>query len=544
MLAAGAMITGMIDGRQGEDRFKGGDAANSWIINAANAGMFNGKPFKDIENLEGGADEDVFLFAGGSIGSVDGGAGSDTLDYSADTAGVTIDLLTGTASRVGNVANIENVVTGAGSDTIVGALSAVILNTGAGTDTLDFSDIASNLTITVHANGTVSVTDGINTVSGIAGAENIVGGSGPNTYVFEDGASLAGTISGSGATILDYSAYTTGVTVNLANGTATGTAGVSNVVKVVGGSGSDTLVGPDSGATWNITGPGSGSVAGVSFSGIENLSGGSGADAFVFSGGSVAGTVDGGAGSDTLDYSADTLGVTVDLSTGTASYAGNVTGIENVITGVGNDTLIGALAGIILDTGAGTDTLDFSSVPSNLTININVNGTITVTDGLNTVSNISGVENIIGGSGTNTYVFEDGASLAGRIEGSAVLDYSAYTTDVTVNLATGAATGTGGVSNITKIIGGTGNDTLRGPDTSTTWNITGDGTGNVAGVSFSNFENLTGGSSTDTFVFADGADVAGSVDGGAGVDAVDYSDSSTGLSVKIGPDGVANIETT
>jgi hypothetical protein len=49
------------------------DAANSWIINAANAGMFNGKPFKDIENLEGGADEDVFLFAGGRIGSVDGG---------------------------------------------------------------------------------------------------------------------------------------------------------------------------------------------------------------------------------------------------------------------------------------------------------------------------------------------------------------------------------------------------------------------------------------------------------------------------------------
>jgi hypothetical protein len=51
---------------------------------------------------------------------------------------------------------------------------------------------------------------------------------------------------------------------------------------------------------------------------------------------------------------------------------------------------------------------------------------------------------IIGGTGVNT------------------LDYSAYTTDVTVNLATGVATDLAGIANIRNAIGGSGNDTLTG----------------------------------------------------------------------------------
>ena len=60
--------------------------------------------------------------------------------------------------------------------------------------------------------------------------------------------------------------------------------------------------------------------------------GNAGADAFVFTGGSVA-SVDGGSGADTLDLSADAAGVVVDLSAGTATYAGSIAGIENIITG-------------------------------------------------------------------------------------------------------------------------------------------------------------------------------------------------------------------
>ena len=65
-----------------------------------------------------------------------------------------------------------------------------------------------------------------------------------------------------------------------------------------GGSGSDTLIGPDADSTWNVTGPDSGTVGGVNFSGIENLTGAAdNQDTFVFdAGSSLSGRVEGGAG--------------------------------------------------------------------------------------------------------------------------------------------------------------------------------------------------------------------------------------------------------
>jgi Ca2+-binding RTX toxin-like protein len=175
------------------------------------------------------------------------------LDHSASATGVTIDLTSGTATSTGGIADIENILTGAGADTIIGALGATILDTGAGSDTLNFSNVAANLDITVHAGGALSVTDGIDAVNNIAGAENIIGGMGTNTYTFEDGAALVGTLSG-GSNVLNYAAYTTGITVDLGAGTATGTAGATGVVGVVGGSGSDTLTGADGANAWSITG--------------------------------------------------------------------------------------------------------------------------------------------------------------------------------------------------------------------------------------------------------------------------------------------------
>src|SRR6185437_6491124 len=59
-------------------------------------------------------------------------------------------------------------------------------------------------------------------------------------------------------------------------------------------------------------------------------------------------------------------------------------------------------------------------------------------------------------------------ALVGVSRTANTLDYSAYTTPLTVNLTTGTATGTGGVSDIQQVILGTGNATLTGgvaPDT-------------------------------------------------------------------------------
>src|SRR5262249_26396667 len=128
-------------------------------------------------------------------------------------------------------------------------------------------------------------------------------------FSFSDGATLDGTITGGGAdNVLDYSLYKTSITVNLPAGTATGTAGATGISEVIGGDGSDTLVGPNLDALWSITGANKGTISVTtatsseySFEGVENLTGGSNRDTFVVEAdGSISGTVNGGSGADSL----------------------------------------------------------------------------------------------------------------------------------------------------------------------------------------------------------------------------------------------------
>jgi hypothetical protein len=65
---------------------------------------------------------------------------------------------------------------------------------------------------------------------------------GASTFVFADQASLTGSIIGSGADTLDYTAYTTSVVVDLQTGQATGVGGtVSGIQNVLGGTGNGSL---------------------------------------------------------------------------------------------------------------------------------------------------------------------------------------------------------------------------------------------------------------------------------------------------------------
>ena len=73
-----------------------------------------------------------------------------------------------------------------------------VTDTGtAGVNTLNFSAVTSNLTFTFHANGTVSVTDGSgDTLDNVANIERSHRRVGQNRFVFDNGASFAGTIVG------------------------------------------------------------------------------------------------------------------------------------------------------------------------------------------------------------------------------------------------------------------------------------------------------------------------------------------------------------
>ena len=58
----------------------------------------------------------------------------------------------------------------------------------------------------------------------------------------------------------------------------------STAVTFQGGSASNTLVGPNTTNTWDITGTNAGTLDGtVAFTGVQNLTGGTVLDAFVFS---------------------------------------------------------------------------------------------------------------------------------------------------------------------------------------------------------------------------------------------------------------------
>ena len=168
--------------------------------------------------------------------------------------------------------------------------------------------------------------------------------------------------------------------------------------------------------------------------------------------------------------------------------------------GSGNDTLIGGSGndtykfsnGWGTDTitdSSGTDTLDFSAVTSSLAFTIGSGGTVSVSDGSgHTLSNVSSMEQLIGGSGNNTFTFSIGASFAGTINGGSgglnTLDFSHYTTAVAVNFTTDAATVSSvqtTFSNISNVIGGSASNTFAFGSTSAqddTWgNVTASGAG-------------------------------------------------------------------
>jgi hypothetical protein len=123
-------------GGGGNDTLQGPNTANTWQISAANAGTLDRTvSFSGMQNLLGGTANDTFGFqTGGSLsGTLKGGGGNDTLDYSAYRGDILVDLLLNTAGLIGQGAyNIANVTGSRGNDLIVGDGNANVLTGGTG----------------------------------------------------------------------------------------------------------------------------------------------------------------------------------------------------------------------------------------------------------------------------------------------------------------------------------------------------------------------------------------------------------------------------
>ncbi|MDB5302476.1 MAG: hypothetical protein JWM97_25, partial [Phycisphaerales bacterium] len=80
-----------------------GPASATWTIDSANGGSVGGTQFTSFENLVGNSFTDSFVFMpGGSItGNLDGGLGTNTLDYHNLAGPITVNLGTGTGPGIG-----------------------------------------------------------------------------------------------------------------------------------------------------------------------------------------------------------------------------------------------------------------------------------------------------------------------------------------------------------------------------------------------------------------------------------------------------------
>ena len=468
-------LTGTLDGGAGTDTLFAPDFDNLWSLVGTNGGKLNALTFANVENLTGGLAADKFTFADAAKvdGVIDGGSGTDTLNYAAYTTAVTVDLNANTATGTGGIANIDSLVGGTAADTLIGSNAA-------------------NNTWTITGTNTGNVNG-----FGFSGVENLTGGTGADTFAFSTAAGVTGTVAGNGGTdILDYSASALPVFVNLQTSTASGTGGFTGIEGMVGGTAQDNLTGANVNSTWTLTGANAGNVNGFTFAGVESLTGGTANDTFAVAPGGSVGAVDGGAGgTDTLSYLTYGSAAAVNLQTSSATAVGSFTRLDGAVGSAAADALTGANA-------VNAWTVTGANAGS-------VNG-----------FTFAGFENLAGGSLADTFGFAAGGSVAGTVAGNGgtdALDYTAFGAPVTVDLTTGTATGTGGFSGIEAVIGGAAGDTLVGSDlTNNAWAVTGANSGTVNGFAFTSVENLTGGQLNDTFSFAAGSSVTGTVGGGTG----------------------------
>ncbi|WP_283206757.1 beta strand repeat-containing protein, partial [Methylobacterium iners] len=444
------------------------------------------------DRLIGGAGNDL-LVGGAGRDVMIGGIGFDTVDYSAETEGVMVDL-NGSASGGGAVGDlldgIEGLVGSAYADVLSGDNSANLLIGGTGDDRLD----------------------------GGRGDDTLVGGAGADLVIGDAGYDAA-----------DYSASGASVVVNLTTGLGAGGDAEGDILKDV-----ETLIGSRYADT--LTGGPNGT----------KFVGGAGADHFI-----------GGVGFDVVDYSTNFVAIVVQLGTRTNSggdadgdifveidaikgtafgdaitgdarantlYGGD--GNDTLLGGVGDDTLIGETGSDTLIGGDGVDTADYTDDIAAVVVSLAsgwASGGNAEGDTLSLIENVIGTvfndtligdgqtNELTGGDGDDRLVGGDGADRLFGGLGIDTADYSDAQRGIVLNLVSGETDGDAAgdvLDNIEVVIGSGHNDRIvASGDVQNLFGNTGDDT-------------LIGSGSDDVLAGGVGMDV---LDGQGGFDTADYS---------------------
>ena len=355
-----------VSGGGGDDTITGDGAAN----------RLDGRSGDDSIRGAGGDDT---LLGGRGFNLLDGGAGQDTASYAWATDAVSVSLAAGFGEVLDPAAapgddpaarddllGIENVVGGAGNDTITGD-------------------------------------GGANALDGAAGNDSVTGGDGDDTLFAGQGRdTLTG---GAGFDTADFGGASGDFNVDL-------TAGVENaetnsvlaaIEAVSGGDGDDTITGDD--AANRLDGR----------DGDDSIRGAGGDDTLL--GGRGFNLLDGGDGNDTITYAWAIDAVLVSLAGGLgevldpAAAPGDdplarddLLGIENVVGSAANDTIVGNAGANRLEGAAGDDSVSGRAGKDDLS---GAAGTDTLAgdQGDDTLTGGAGDDLLGGGAGFDTAVF-------------------------------------------------------------------------------------------------------------------------------------------
>ena len=491
-------VNRVIDLRAGDDSFLGGAGAET-VDGGSGDDTFSGGGGAD--SLIGGLGNDLFI-AGAVNQTLDGGDGTDVVDLSG-FSGVSM-VLGGNGSDLSvalpgggflQLVNIENIIAGAGADTLVGNSSPNSIIGDGGDDSI-FGN-ASNDTL---LGGT-----GNDTLYGGGGNDSLDGGTDVSDFVSYGAQSvgISAVFAASGTLTIAASATDTDIAINVEN--------------LAGSTGADTISALDSAAHILSGLDGADTITGGS--GADTLLGGAGSDTLV--GGLGNDLLDGGdALDDTLSYATRASGVSVAFTSGStanvsvaAGETDQIVNIENIFGGSGADTLSGAGDSVahLLSGGTGNDSL--------------LGG--------------SGADTLLGGAGDDTILASFGTDSLDGGAGNDLISYAGLSATQSVSMAfdgtstilatlfdAGVSVGLATLVNFEVFTGGAANDTLVGDNVADTLD---GGAGDDSLAGFGGADTLIGGLGNDTLRGGLGND---SLDGGAGtMDFASFEDATVAVSL-------------
>lgn len=186
-----------LDGGQGNDLLKGGNQ-DDVLSGGAGSDFLKGEGGNDLldggdgfNTLAGGAGDDNYLFFAATVNQVDtvlelAAEGNDTLNFSALTTAVTVNLGSDTAlatmdhrivqAGAGQSANIENASGGSANDQITGNAADNLLKGNGGNDTISGAG-GNDILLGGQGNDTLKGISGRNILIGGAGTDLLLGGS-------------------------------------------------------------------------------------------------------------------------------------------------------------------------------------------------------------------------------------------------------------------------------------------------------------------------------------------------------------------------------